>query len=161
MNILLIRHSHAEDRKFWDAQDLPDSFRPLTKKGKKNFYKVSMNINKMIDEIDGIYSSQYTRAIETAEILAVFYKKTNLEVISTLNYMNNNSVFENKSSDQTIAFVGHQPELGNWVSQLLNNKQDAMIRFKKGGVACLKYFEGRCELKWLLTSDQIKALDWS
>lgn len=165
MNVLLIRHSHAEDRSVWNDLSHPDSFRPLTKKGKKKFHKAAMNLCKMIQDLDCIYTSQYTRAIETAEILKTFYEKTPLDVISTLNpdedYRKLSSLLEDYSFDQTVAFIGHQPKLGEWASELLNGQQDSLIRFKKGGVACISYLKGKGQLQWLLTCNQLASFNWS
>ena len=165
MNILLIRHAHAEDREVWNTGGHPDSFRPLTNKGRKKFHEASSNLSKMIKTIDSVYSSQFTRAIETAEILKAFYKKTELNITSSLNpdedYRENDSLFNNFSAEQTVALIGHQPELGFWASHLLGRHQDSLIRFKKGGVAYISYFHGKGQLQWLITCNQLGALKWS
>ena len=164
MNILLIRHAHAEDRKVWNTEGYPDSFRPLTNKGKRKFHDAAKNISKMLKSIDCIYTSQFTRAIETAEILKTFYEKADLEIISSLNpgadLTENEGLFENFSNDQTIAFIGHQPDIGDWASNLLNHKTDSLIRFKKGGAAYISYFHSKGQLQWLLTCNQLAALNW-
>jgi phosphohistidine phosphatase len=162
MDILLIRHAHAEEREDWNDLGKSDLLRPLTKKGIIRFAKTVKGLENFIPKIDHVYTSQYTRAVQTMEIIHGHYTKSNYSIVKELNPIeklaNLHAIIKRHADDDVIAFVGHQPDLGQLCGNLLSNSQDARIRFKKGGVALISYEEGNGQLQWLLTQRQLSYL---
>ncbi len=159
MEVLLIRHAHAEEREDWKEKGISDDLRPLTKKGIHRFVESLVGLSKYVLKIDHIYTSQLTRAVQTADILHGFYNDTEYEIIEELNPDASIEdiraiIFDHKDTD-VIAFVGHQPELGYICSDLISEVPDANIRFKKGGMALLHFENGEAYLEWLLTQRQL------
>ena len=69
MKLLIVRHGKAYDA---DPRRWPDdSQRPLTDKGERRFYKSVPAIKALVSASDSVrvFSSPYTRAFRTAEIL--------------------------------------------------------------------------------------------
>lgn len=63
--LFLLRHAAAGDRTKWDGID---AVRPLTKKGRRQAIALSQSLQDR--GIEFIYSSPYTRCVETVELLA-------------------------------------------------------------------------------------------
>src|SRR3569623_2046058 len=63
----------------------------------------------------------------------------------------------------SVAVVGHEPDLGIWTSWALTGDTIPLLHFKKGG-ACLlefpagKWRSGEASLQWLLTPAQLAGL---
>jgi phosphohistidine phosphatase SixA len=61
-----------------------------------------------------------------------------------------------------IAFVGHEPGLGELATYLLTGVKGSIFRFKKGGVACVEVYNltapPHCQLRWLLAPKQLAAI---
>lgn len=162
MQLLIIRHAQAEKREDWNDLGNSDNLRPLTKKGLSRFAEAISGLNRFIPTIDHIYSSQYTRAIQTGEMLHGHYSGSNFSTLSELNPEGEyNKVFKllgDYSDEQTVAIVGHQPDLSALTSALLGSHKDLLIRYKKGGAALISYIDGSAQLQWIMTQRQLSYL---
>ena len=62
----------------------------------------------------------------------------------------------------TVALVGHEPQLGLFVSWMLTGLQESFVQMKKGGACLLELKEqvwpGRGRLLWSLAPAQLRAL---
>ena len=67
MDCILLRHGIAEDREVWKG---PESERPLTKEGVQKTRKAVAGLKNLGIQPTHLLSSPYTRAWETAEIVA-------------------------------------------------------------------------------------------
>lgn len=76
MELIIMRHGLAEDREEFNRKNSEDSLRPLTLKGRKKTQKVAMKLRDLIDEVDVIVSSPFTRARQTAEIVSQIFIET-------------------------------------------------------------------------------------
>lgn len=159
MLLLLVRHSQAQFKEDWNDQGYPDMLRPLTKTGISRWAEAVSGLDSFISDIDHIYSSQYTRAIQTAEILHGHYKDSKLREISALNprsdFKGLKEYLSEHPDDSTIAVVGHGSELSGLISYLLGSNQELKIRHKKGGVALLSIQGDSVQLQWLLNQKQL------
>lgn len=162
MNLLFIRHAIAEKREEWNDLGRSDFFRPITRKGIVRFTDVTLGLSLFNENIDKIISSQLTRSVQTAEILHAKYSKANLIFSEDLNANNSPSEaikmfskYYQEDPEQTIAIVGHQPELAQMISLLLIGKSNINIRIKKGGIASMDYRPKKSELKWLMSGRQL------
>jgi len=110
--------------------------------------------------VDRILSSEYTRAIQTAEILGSCYSNIDLEITGLLNVEadSNSSIglLEKFGQDEVIALVGHEPSVSALILKLLGSSQ--YIRFKKGGVCLIEYSNGMIELRWMLTQKHLRLI---
>ncbi len=114
---------------------------------------------------DLILSSPYTRARQTAEIVAQIFHRTNRLALSTTLAADGNpkelidELRRRHRQRKKILLVGHEPYLSRLISLLISGDTSIAIDLKKGGlcklsVAALHY--GRCAtLEWLLTPRQM------
>lgn len=140
MNLYIIRHAIAvdEDSSLYDD----DSLRPLTDKGRKKMRQISKGLRTLGCDFDLILSSPYLRAKETAEILAdVFKMKKDVEFSESLIPMGDPEQLiaevNEKYNVNSIAFVGHEPQLTALISLLAAENAAIDMTLKKGGVCRL------------------------
>ena len=164
MKLLFIRHAIAEDRETYSLKGHPDSLRPLTRKGKKQFKKMVQWLKDKEPKIDRVWASPLVRAQETTEILKKgypqikVYEKKELEpqssiaiLIHALNELPED--FKNHPNSR-LALVGHEPHLSQAIGSLISVAQGASLEFKKAGMARIdleSIEKGQGELKWLVT----------
>ena len=158
--VYLIRHGIAVDRALADQ----DETRPLTEKGRKKTKEVAKAIKETGVSFDQILTSPLLRARETAEILKDKGLTQHLETFSPLTPHGNIQDWLNwweNCQQETVALVGHQPNLGNWAELLVWGKAEEKLVVKKAGIIGLNCPEnespfGKSELflltspKWLL-----------
>jgi phosphohistidine phosphatase len=156
MDLFLLRHAIAEQR---DPTKYPDdALRPLTEKGIKRMRRVAEGFLAAGLTFDVIYTSPYTRARQTADIVAdVFGLRKVLRETDTLAVDGDPEalIADLKKVDATsILLVGHEPYLSELISHLLVGDASLDVTMKKGGlckltVGMLKY--GKCAtLDWLI-----------
>ncbi|MFL5486151.1 MAG: phosphohistidine phosphatase, partial [Gemmatimonadaceae bacterium] len=66
-------------------------------------------------------------------------------------------------SAESVALVGHEPDLGTLVTWLMTKAGNSRVELKKGGAALLE-FPGRAAagggtLLWLLTGSQLRRME--
>jgi phosphohistidine phosphatase len=158
MKIYLMRHGIAREP---DGPSVKaDSQRTLTPKGRDKIGKIAHALKMLGIQPDLILSSPYTRAKETAILLArEFDCKKNLRFSDLLVPDGNteeiiNAIVENYEMEELV-IVGHEPCLSLLVSTLAVFNLDLFIHIKKGGVCCLSAdairIERRATLEWLFT----------
>ena len=144
MNIYLIRHGEAEK----SAIGLKDFDRHLTQQGRIRLIQTAENWKNYFDKFDFIVASPFLRAVQTAEIIKeVFYLPEEIIVDKKLAPgCKTESIIELATSlvGEEIAFIGHQPDLGEHASNLISLK-GANIEFKKGAIAKIS-FENKIRL---------------
>ncbi len=168
MNLILIRHGLSEQRESWVNDSLlSDNFRPLTKPGLIHFSKATTGLKKLISHIDFVYSSQLTRALQTAEILHGQFSGSQLITNKALNPGGNyksimtllNRIKKSQDSDKTIALVGHNPDIGLLTHHLLGvDSKNCFLTFKKGGMSFIHFNSNKVKLQWHMTQEQISSL---
>ncbi len=158
MNLYVIRHAIAVDEGTTEYEQ--DSQRPLTDKGKKKMRQIAKGLHALGVKFDLILSSPYVRATETAEILAdVFKMKQNVELSDNLIPMGDPDLLiaeiNEKFSVDSIALVGHEPELTHLIGLLISENAAMDMTLKKGGVCSLStddlHHTRKATLEWLLT----------
>jgi phosphohistidine phosphatase len=145
-----------------------DSERPLIPKGECRLRSAAAAMKKMELSFDLIFSSPFTRAKQTAEIVASELKlKKRIAFFDGLVPGGNakaliHAVNELKPAPESILLVGHEPYLSRLISLLLSGNTDAAIEMKKGGLCKLEAGElrpGQCaRLAWLLTPAQMEMM---
>ena len=164
MDLYVVRHAVAHKR---DANRWPDDAkRPLTPKGEKQFQGAAGGILRLVPEVGFVLSSHFVRAWRTAEIL----QRTGWPAPIPCAELEPNhppskvlEVLERCVSAESVAIVGHRPQLHELVSCLLvGDPSGVHLQIKKGGMVRLS-FEGSPKaeagyLEWLLTPRMLQAI---
>jgi phosphohistidine phosphatase len=162
MELYILRHGIAVERGTPGYKK--DSDRPLTSEGEDKMRQIADAMRGMDLKFDLILSSPYTRAEQSAKIVAgELEEEVNfsdllepggnaLELISEIN----------DERPQRVLLVGHEPDLSSLISVLVTGGSDAGIELKKGGLCKLttdKLVFGHCAtLNWLLTPKILRGL---
>jgi phosphohistidine phosphatase len=160
MNLYLIRHTIAVEEGTEGYEE--DSKYPLTEKGKRKMKQIAEGLRILGVEFDMILSSPYIRAFETAEIIASVYKmKTKKKVAISDNLVPMGDLdllipeIIEKYAVNSLALVGHEPQLSSLISLLIADNKKLDITLKKGGVCRLAIDnllqDRRATMEWLLT----------
>ena len=145
-----------------------DSERPLIPKGERRLRAAAAAMKKLELSFDLILSSPFTRAKQTAEIVAGELKlKKCLEFSDELVPGGSSKALIQKlngwePTPENVLLVGHEPSLSRLISLLVSGGADALIEMKKGGLCKLEVVElrhGQCaRLVWLLTPAQMEMM---
>jgi phosphohistidine phosphatase len=163
MNLYLIRHSIAEE----SARSGRDADRALTDDGKERMGRAAEGLRAAGVRLELVLTSPYRRAIETAEIVAAALGGVECRELPELAAgaipATVLAELRHYRTLESLALVGHQPDLGHLASQILTGSADVCpIAFKKGSVACFEIETPRMplrgELSWLLTPKHLRAL---
>jgi len=134
-HLYLVRHAVAEERgPAWPD----DSQRPLSAEGAKRWRREATGLVAIDARPDLILTSPYTRARQTADLLAAaFAKKPKVVELPALEPgVKPREVLRALQPEgriASVALVGHEPDLGELAALLVGFK--TAPEFKKGGVA--------------------------
>lgn len=167
MELYIIRHAIAEP--LGTGHEFSDQKRPLTEEGRNRMREICKGLRNLGVELDLIMTSPLARAVETAEILAGSLGISKKEILQTPalapGALAEQLFAEIKSQGvaESIALVGHQPDLGMLISRIVQVDDGvASIQLKKGSICCINLTETvptlRGELTWLLTPRQLRRL---
>lgn len=167
MQLLVIRHGVAEEREAFAATGKDDSLRPLTKEGRWKMERGAPALRRALPSLNVIATSPFTRASQTAKIVAAAYDDVDVERLDALTPEGRPQAFltwlREREPDDRVAAVGHEPHLGMLVYWLLTGEAaEGRIALKKGG-ACLLEFDarpraGKATLIWSLTPSILRRL---
>lgn len=138
MELYLIRHGIAAEREAYAN----DEDRPLTDKGHQKTGKVAKQLHHQGLRFDLILTSPLVRAKQTAVILQGAGLSSQIEEFPALAPDGDIHAWvqwlekwqQQNSESQSIALVGHQPDLGNWAEILVWGKAQEKLVLKKAGV---------------------------
>ena len=163
MNLVIVRHADAGDSEEFAKTGKPDNLRPLSDKGRKQMRDAANGLRALVPKADLVATSPYTRAVQTAKIVADAFEDVEQETTATLEPDSALDDFEEWINDHdaldVVIVVGHEPHLGELATWLMAGKSESRIELKKGG-ACLLAFGGDVKkgdgmLQWLLTGKQL------
>jgi len=166
MRILLIRHAIAQDRDEAAAEGIAEADRPLTAEGREKMQHAARGLSRILARPELLACSPWRRARATADILADALDVQ--DVVTTPALLPGRlqadllDWLDEHEHPESVALVGHEPDLGLWAGWLLSGHAQALLRLKKGS-ACRIDFAGRPapghgELQWLLTPRQLRDL---
>jgi phosphohistidine phosphatase len=166
MELVVIRHAIAEDKERWEKTGKPDARRPLTSRGRLRMRQNLRGMTVVVPEIDVLATSPYTRARATAQLVARAYGGAKAVRVSALAAGGDREEFlewlREQGEAETVAIVGHEPDLGLLISWLLASPLNHFIELKKGGMCLLTWdsapSEGKAWLQWLLTPSQLRRI---
>jgi phosphohistidine phosphatase len=161
MQLCLVRHAIAEERGLrWPD----DSLRPLTAEGRVKMEAAARGLATLWKP-DAIITSPYTRAVQTAQILA---RVTGAPVVSEVRALTTGEhdklfVAARRTGAVRVAAVGHEPLMGEALSYALCGDADRMSAvFKKGAAALIGFVDepvaGRGWLEWHMQPAWLRAL---
>jgi len=166
MKLLVIRHGIAEEIGNPSHGGKTDARRHLTSKGRKRMRRAAKALVRLVPRIDVLATSPLARAVETGEIVAADRKGLSPVQIAPLSPRKTPQSLlqwlQQQPKDATVAIVGHEPNLGIFVSWMMTGLQEPFVVFKKGG-ACFLQIDGeiragRAKLDWMLKSSQLRDL---
>lgn len=148
MRLYFLRHGLA-DWPDWDPAR--DHERPLTKEGLKKMKEQARTLADLDVKIDAVLSSPYTRAYQTADIVA---GKLGLEVKAEprlapgFNLDKLKEITAAYGEEQALLLVGHEPTFSLVIAELIGGGR---VQMKKGALARVDVNrELQGELVWLL-----------
>ncbi len=156
MDLYLLRHGEAGEH----GSYADDSKRPLTAEGIEMMRRQATTLKAWNLSIDLILSSPYTRARQTADIVAETFGLTVVNenrLQSGFRIADARQIIEDHSTVQNLWLTGHQPDLSDVLSAIVGGGN---FRFEKGGLACIKIEKltvPRGSLRWLLTPSLMGA----
>ena len=166
MRLLLVRHAIAEDRIAFARSHKDDSARPLTEEGRAKMARGAEGLRELVPDIDVLASSPFRRAVDTAEIIAKAYGDLKIERVPELAPGGGVDRFIGWLSSQngrdTLAVVGHEPDLSRIICALLANTNGPFLELRKGS-ACLLELPGPVKagsatLDWLLGPKHLRRI---
>jgi phosphohistidine phosphatase len=155
--LYLIRHGIAADRTLFEQ----DFDRPLTEQGIQKTSAIAQRLAALDFYFDHLLTSPLVRAQQTAELLHAAGLCRTIEAFGALAPGGDVEALvswwldgERFKADETIAIVGHEPDLGSWAQWLVWGEVREKLIVKKAGIigidvppeglAC-----GACDLFWL------------
>jgi phosphohistidine phosphatase len=163
MDLYLVRHAIAED----SSSSGRDADRGLTTNGRGKMRRAAQGLRGLGVRLDLILTSPYRRAVQTAEILASALGGVEARVLPELaagaEVEPLLAALRPYRHLEALALVGHQPDLGNFASQIATGSPSVCpLAFKKGAVACFAIPAPRSGLRgdlvWLMTPKQLRAV---
>ncbi len=166
MKLLVIRHAIAEKREEFAFTGRPDSERPLTKEGRERMRRAAAGLASVAGRVDVLASSPWTRARETAEIVAGALGGIDIAPVEELTAEHAPDDLlpwlREQAADSTVAVVGHEPHLGFLVGWLLTGRHESFVELKKGAACMLEFDDppapGNATLLWALAPSHLRAL---
>lgn len=155
MHLYLIRHGESEEG------DMSDEERALTPAGHQAVKTIARHITELPDEPTAIFSSPLRRALETARAFSEGWELIPQSVDWLRPSAEPSRVLAELSETrhETVALVGHLPNLGLVMSTLLCGLPPREMSLPKGGVAHLEvnaWEPGAAKICWLLTPDLLR-----
>jgi phosphohistidine phosphatase len=171
MNLYFIRHGIAADPLDYSQ----DGDRPLTSKGQEKTIQVAKKIRQLDIHFAHLFTSPLVRARQTAQIFQEQGLTSQLEVLTALAPAGNlqdllhRLAASSYQSDDCLALVGHQPDLGDWAEKLVWGEVRDKLILKKAGIIGVNFAEtaiaeGQGQLflltspKWLSSDDHCSRL---
>lgn len=166
MRLLVVRHAIAEDRIAFARSHKDDSARPLTAEGRAKMARGAAGLRTLVPQLDVLAASPFKRAFDTAEIIAEAYGDVKVErvpelapgtgVDGVLGWLGG------QNGRETVAVVGHEPDLSRFVCALLASTNGPFLELRKGA-ACLLDLpgpvkNGAATLDWLLGPKHLRRI---
>jgi phosphohistidine phosphatase len=157
MRIYLVRHAESVDR----IPGMPDAARYLSARGRVSFREMARRFREAGGHPTRIFTSPFVRAVQTAEILSEALQYDG-EVAMAPQFAPGfdvdglNAALDVCPGEREIAFVGHEPDLGDIVTRMLSLPRRCAMR--KGAIAALDLPDSgnrtRAGFVWLLAGDR-------
>lgn len=162
--VLVIRHAKAEELEEARLAGRDEHQRQLTDEGRRKMREGAQGLRRILDRIDLIVSSPLTRAQQTAELLNEAFpdaKRTQHSGLAPGVYHSELLRWLTRQKG-TVALVGHEPDLSQWIGYMTTGEPRGLVVMKKGTVCCLEMPEpaiaGEARIAWYMTLKQLIEL---
>ena len=162
MKLYIVRHAHAVSV----GGDIRSDFdRTLSERGKSEATLMARALAQLDIDIKTILTSPLVRAVETGEIFGRELKRE-AEVSHNLEPgFSSRALYEEiapMSGDAGVVLIGHQPDVSMFISYLVSPTHAATVAMETSSVACIHLqLTGEGQLRWLLTPEVVKTLNYS
>src|SRR3569833_1844717 len=155
--LVVIRHAIAEERDTAQREGRADTERALTDEGRAKMVKAAAGLRRCHPALDLVATSPLRRAMVSAEIVAAAYALTVAECEALVPQAHPEELLDWLRGQQgdSVAVVGHEPDLGIWTSWALTGDTIPLPHFKKGGACLLEFPAG----KWRPGEASLMAAD--
>jgi phosphohistidine phosphatase len=161
MIIYFLRHANAGQKRIDPAKD---GKRPLDKDGVLQCRYIGALLAALDVQVDQIITSPLKRATQTASLVGndIDYS-AKLQISDSLRpaatFEDFRQLIHACAKYEAIMLVGHNPNLTEFVSQVVTNGgSKKSIELKKGGIARVDYSPKRSVLNWMVTPKLARAL---
>ncbi len=138
MNIYLIRHGDAEKA----SLNKKDFDRELTESGQVKIKNAAEGWTRIIPIFDEIITSPFIRAKQTAKLIADVFSHEKGIIIDNVMLSGSNTkdfiAVANSFEGENLAFIGHQPDCSDHLSNLISNS-GLFVDFSKGMIAKISF----------------------
>jgi len=152
MELYFLRHGPAGSMSDWQG---PDVERPLTDAGRRVVSAVADGLGRMDVDVDVILTSPYTRAMQTAEIVAERLGvsdrlHTDERLMAGFGLTELQRVLRDHGDIAGLMLVGHEPDFSTLVGELTGGSS---VHMKKAAVARVDVEDAEAAggvLQWLI-----------
>ena len=167
MNLFILRHASAGSPR---ANPLLDLKRPIDKDGKTQCLQLAHVLNALKLNFDLVVSSPLKRAQQTAQLVATETGYEQKILVSNAlapaaTFAQFQRLLRETSTSENILVVGHNPNLTQFVGQLLGvganddpSITPARVRLRKGSLARVNLQRGTAVLQSLIDPRVVRAL---
>jgi phosphohistidine phosphatase len=172
MRLFFLRHGLAGDRETWTGLDAE---RPLTEEGRSELHDIARGLARLDFKLDGIVTSPFVRAAQTAEIVVPELGLRPLvwpALASGFTLAALGPLLQAHRDMRRLMLVGHEPDFSDVVGRIVGGRTPASLMLKKGGCCRVDIatervigagddgdkLAGRGALVWLLTPKQLAAI---
>ena len=166
MNLFILRHASAGTSR---ANPLLDLKRPIDKDGKTQCLQLAHVLNALNLNFDLVVSSPLKRAQQTAQLVATETGYEQKLLISNAlapaaTFAQFQRLLRDSSTSENILVVGHNPNLTQFLGQLLGVGANAetsgtpRVRLRKGSLARVNLQRGSAVLQSLIDPRVVRAL---
>ncbi len=162
MNLYVVRHAEAVS--IGDGV-LSDFDRPLSNRGRADAMMMARALAHIDLEIKAILTSPLVRAVETSEIFGRELKREP-QTTPRLDPGFNPRLLQEEilaaSNGPGVIVIGHQPDMGAFISYLISPAHAATVAMETSAVACLNLqTTGSAHLRWLLTPETVRRMNFA
>ena len=163
MELLIVRHAIAYERNAQRWAD--DGKRPLSPQGAVRARRAAAGLKRVAPRPARVLTSPLRRTRQTAAILTEFAgwpEASECQLLLPGSSPQGLLALLARASEERVAVVGHQPDLGRLVATCLpGNAGSAAFVFRKMGVALIAFqgrpHPGQGELRWLVAPRLLRA----
>jgi phosphohistidine phosphatase len=162
--VLVLRHAEAEEPAHALIAGRSDAKRELTKDGRRKMLTGARGLGQVVEHIDHLVSSPLVRAVQTADLLAEVFPDAKRQEHAGLSPGFPHAALMGWIARYkgTLALVGHEPDLSQWVGYMVTGEARSVVLMKKGACCCLKMPEsplaGEAHIVWHMPLKQLRDL---
>jgi phosphohistidine phosphatase len=162
--VLVIRHGEAEEPAHALIAGRSDAQRELTKDGRRKMRTGARGLATVIEHIDHLISSPLVRAVQTADLLAEAFPDARRQQHAGLSPGFQPAALMGWIARHrgTLALVGHEPDLSQWIGYMVTGEARSLVLMKKGACCCLEMpdspLPGEAHIVWHMPLKQLRGL---